>query len=344
MDRIYRNVAFQLRPNLPLRIPTCSHSTRSISILTIHRPRITNFKSGVTKTQIGREYSLTTSEENMRIAITGARGSVGQFVVKLCADAGHSTVQINRTDTDYDGTPRSEMATADVANDYDACLKAFKNCDAVIHLASIPDPVDKPDHTVHNNNVNSAFNCFRAAAELGIKRFCYASSVNAVGLAYANQPLQFDYFPVDEDAPQRPTDAYALAKHEAEIQARSFATWFPGMKIACLRIHEVAPLKDVQKEHQEDWENAAVKQLWGWVSPQATARACLLAVERSDNFEGCQVFNIVAPTTTQDTPSEELAKKYYPGAEIRGDMSKNQSFFAVEKAQRILGWTHDEKE
>jgi nucleoside-diphosphate-sugar epimerase len=100
----------------------------------------------------------------------------------------------------------------------------------------------------------------------------------------------------------------------------------------------------VQKEHQEDWENAAVKQLWGWVNPQATARACLLAVERSDNFEGCQVFNIVAPTTTQETPSEELAKKYYPGAEIRGDMSKNQSFFAVDKAQRILGWTHDEKE
>jgi hypothetical protein len=56
------------------------------------------------------------------------------------------------------------------------------------------------------------------------------------------------------------------------------------------------------------------------------------------------VFNIVAPTTTQETPSEELAKKYYPGAEIRGDMSKNQSFFAVDKAQRILGWTHDEKE
>jgi hypothetical protein len=67
-------------------------------------------------------------------------------------------------------------------------------------------------------------------------------------------------------------------------------------------------------------------------------------VERSDKFEGCQVFNIVAPTTTQDTPSEELARKYYPGAEIRGDMSKNQSFFAVDKAQRILGWTHDEKE
>lgn len=48
---------------------------------------------------------------------------------------------------------------------------------------------------VHNNNVNSAFIALRAAGELGIKRFCLASSVNAIGLAYANQPLNFDYFP-----------------------------------------------------------------------------------------------------------------------------------------------------
>lgn len=46
-----------------------------------------------------------------------------------------------------------------------------------------------------SNNVNGAFNAFRAAAELKIKRVCYASSVNAIGLAYANQPLKFDYFP-----------------------------------------------------------------------------------------------------------------------------------------------------
>lgn len=150
-------------------------------------------------------------------------------------------------------------------------------------------------HKVHENNVNSAFNGFRACGELGIKRIAYASSVNAIGLAYANQPLKFDYFPIDEEYEQHPTDSYALAKKEAEIQAKAFAEWFPGTKIACLRIHEVAPRKDVAKEHSEDWDNAAVKQLFGWVSVPATARACLQAVENSDNFEGCEIFNIHAP-------------------------------------------------
>lgn len=279
----------------------------------------------------------------MKIAITGARGTLGREVVKTCSEAGHTTVQVNRTEQEYDGTPNSEMRTADSAHSYDDTVGAFQGCDAVIHLAAIPDPKGKDDWRVHSNNVNSAFNGFRAAAEAGIKRFCYASSVNAIGLAYANQPLHFDYFPLDEEAPINPTDSYALAKQEAEVQAKAFTNWFVGMNIACMRIHEVAPLKHVQKEHQENWENAAVKQLWGWVNPGATARACLLAVE-SDMFKGFEVFNITAPTTTQDTPSEELAKKYFPNAEIRGDMSTNRAFWTTDKATKILGWTHDEKE
>lgn len=279
----------------------------------------------------------------MKIAITGARGTVGREVVKLCSKAGHETVQVNRTEQEYDGTPKSEMRTADAAGDYEATVKAFKGCDAVIHLAAIPNPVDIDDHKVHSNNVNSAFNGFRAAAELGIKRFCYASSVNAIGLAYANQPLKFDYFPIDEDYPQNPTDSYALAKQEAEVQAKAFVNWFPGMNISVLRIHEVAPLEDVQKEHKENWDEAGVKQLWSWVNPEATARACLRGVD-SDKLKGFEVFNILAPTTTQDTPSAELAKKYYPNAELRGDWSTNRAFWTTDKAKKILGWTHDEKE
>ncbi|KAB8070319.1 hypothetical protein BDV29DRAFT_160560 [Aspergillus leporis] len=280
----------------------------------------------------------------MKIAITGARGTVGRAVVKAAADAGHSTVQVDRTDTDYDGTPNSEMKTADTANDFEATLNAFRGCDAVIHLAAIPNPIGKGDDLVHNNNVNSAFNGFRAAAELGIKKFCYASSVNAIGLEYAERPLKFDYFPVDEEAPERPTDSYALAKDEAELQARAFARWYPGMNIACMRIHAVASRSEAQKGHADDWGNSAVKSLWGWVSAQATARACLLSVEKAEQLNGCEVFNIVAPTTTQDTPSQELAKKYYPDVEIRGELSGNQSFFATDKARKILGWVHEEKE
>lgn len=280
----------------------------------------------------------------MRIAITGARGGVGRVLVQECSKAGHHVVQINRTEQAPSNVPNTEMRTADVAQSYQQTVDAFRDCDAVIHLAAIPNPVDKEDHLVHNNNVNSAFNGFRAAAELGIERICYASSVNAIGLAFSNQPLHFDYFPLDEKAPQHPTDSYALAKKEAEIQAQAFAEWYPGMKIACLRIHQVAPRSQVREAHQTDWSNSAVKQLWGWVNPNAVARACLMSVENCDNWQGCEVFNITAPSTTQEIPSVELAQKHYPNTEIRGDMSGNQSFWTTDKAERILGWVHHETE
>ncbi|KAL4976007.1 hypothetical protein BDW66DRAFT_166748 [Aspergillus desertorum] len=225
----------------------------------------------------------------MRNAIAGARGSVGRIHVKFCSGAGHHTPQ----DT----------------------LTAFRDYDAVIHSASIPDPLGKDDDLVHNDNVNSAFNAFRAAAELAL-RHLYASSL-----------LQFDS-PIHEDAPERPTDPYAMAKQEAELQASVFARWFPGLRIACLCIHEVAPLNDMQTEHEKNWQDAAVNQLWEWVSPQATARACLLAVECSERINGCETFNI------------ELARRYFQSAEIRGEFSGNQSFWATDKAERMLGWAH----
>lgn len=93
--------------------------------------------------------------------------------------------------------------------------------------------------------------------------------------------MQFDYSPLTE-APLRPTDAYALAKHEAEYQAQRFVNWLPGTNLACPRIHEVLPLKDVRKEHKEKWEESAVRRLRGWVRPEAVARACLLAAENPD--------------------------------------------------------------
>lgn len=280
----------------------------------------------------------------MKIAITGAKGVVGSAVVKECADKGYQTVQIDISEFENNSAPNSECRVADTAGDYEGFLRALDGCDALIHLAAIPNPVNNSDAVVHSNNTNSAFNGFRAAGELDIKRICYASSVNAIGLAYATQPLHFEYFPIDEETTPAPTDAYALAKSESELQAKAFVNWYPGTKIACMRFHEVKRRKAVQEHHEQDWESGGVKQLWGWVSPEATARACLLALEKWDNYEGMEIFNVHAPTTAQDMSSEELAKKYYPKVPIKGDLSGNKGFWTTEKTQRILGWEHYEQE
>jgi len=277
----------------------------------------------------------------MRIAVAGARGSVGQEVVKLAISKGHFVYQINRTEEEGENTDKTEYRIANLSESYEDTVKAFKGADALIHLSSVPNPVDKDDYYVHNNNVNSAYNGFRAAQEVGIKRITFASSVNALGLLYGKKDPKLEYFPIDEEHPQNPSDSYALAKQEAEIQATSFCYANDDMQIASLRIHQVAPKKECRKDHDED-EKVGKRQLWAWVNPVATARACLLGVEK--DLEGHQVFNIVAPDTTQDIDTEDLARKYFPNVPFKTDPQGKSSFFSSKKAEEMLGWKHEETE
>ncbi|ETS81034.1 hypothetical protein PFICI_06036 [Pestalotiopsis fici W106-1] len=64
----------------------------------------------------------------------------------------------------------------------------------------------------------------------------------------------------------------------------------------------------------ENWKEAGVKQPWSWVSPVATAQACLLVVIEADKFVGCDIIDILAMDTAQ---SRDLATKYYSDAKFR---------------------------
>ena len=38
----------------------------------------------------------------------------------------------------------------------------------------------------------------------------------------------------------------------------------------------------------------------------------------------------------------ELAREFYPNVPVTGDLSGNNAFFSSRKAERLLGWKHDE--
>ena len=61
--------------------------------------------------------------------------------------------------------------------------------------------------------------------------------------------------------------------------------------------------------------------------------ACLLAVERADNFEGAWIFDVHASDTTQEMPSKELAKKYFPDAEARPGLQGVKAFRTTDRAR-----------
>lgn len=272
----------------------------------------------------------------MRIAVTGALGRVGKAVVDLLVSTGHSVVAIDRLEATT-SVPGSLTVQLDVT-DYSGLERAFDGCDALIHLAAINGPGRDPDEVVHNNNVVSSYNALRAAAGVGVRRVCLASSINAIGGRFSRWP-QYDYFPLDEEHPAYPEDSYSLSKWVGEQQADSIARRYDGMSIASLRLHGVVASRAETLHWVDTLDKIAEKQLWGYTGWEAAVRAFVLGVTAP--FAGHEVFYIVAPETMVDTPSLELKERHYPGVEVRGDLTGNLGFFDCRKAREMLGWSHE---
>lgn len=274
----------------------------------------------------------------MRIAITGARGGVGRTVTELALRQGHTVVALDRTPPPA-GAPAGVTHLQGDITRYEDVEAAVRGCDALIHLAAYPSPWGLPDHEVHHNNVTGSYNALSAAARLGVRRIAQASSVNAIGLAYSRWP-RFDYFPLDELHPNYCEEPYSLSKWICEQQADAFARRHESLVIASLRFHWVVPGKHELPGEADGPEEMGAKNLWGYVRADATARACLLSL--TADFTGHEVFFIVAPDTLVSTPSRELAARYFPYVPIRGDLSGTRAFYDCSKAERLLGWRHDQ--
>lgn len=272
----------------------------------------------------------------MRIAVTGALGRVGRSVVDLLASDGHSVVAIDRIGATAT-IPGSVTVQLNVT-DYPGLERTFDGCDAVIHLAAINGPGIDPDEVVHNNNVVTSYNALRAAAAVGVRRVCLASSINAIGGRFSRWP-RYEYFPLDEEHPAYPEDPYSLSKWIGEQQADSIARRYEGMTIASLRLHGVVAGRSETLPWIDTPDKVAEKQLWGYTGREAAARAFALGVTAP--FSGHEVFYIVAPETMVDTPSLELKERHYPEVEVRGDLGGNLGFFDCSKARELLGWSHE---
>lgn len=91
----------------------------------------------------------------MKLAVTGASGSVGKRVVKLALERGHSVIGTDTTKPSsqdpWTNTSKYVFKTSDLT-DFDNVLEVLAGCDAVINLAGHPNPLDYKVKT-HNKCV-----------------------------------------------------------------------------------------------------------------------------------------------------------------------------------------------
>jgi len=276
----------------------------------------------------------------MRIAVTGGSGELGKSLIPYLLEQGHTIVSIDRALPANDMLYLSDLdfMAADM-RDFGQFVASIRGCEALIHLAAIRGPFSHPDQVVYADNTLSSYNALHAAATLGIKRVCLASSINAIGGAFSRSP-RYDYFPVDEQHPTYAEEPYGLSKWVLEQQADAFARRYEWMSIASLRLHMLISTREEAVQDTAGMDVYAIRHLWAYTLFSEANRACLLSL--TADFTGHEVFYITAPNSAAAQPSLELARQYYPQAEIRGDLSNQISFFNCAKAGRLLGWQHQE--
>jgi nucleoside-diphosphate-sugar epimerase len=273
----------------------------------------------------------------MLIAVTGGTGRVGRAVIAAALAAGDRVVSLDRAEPDLANLPEGVEYRQVDTTDHGDLVAGIRGADALIHLAAYPSPRGHPDHVVHNNNVVSSYNALSAAVELGIRRICQASSINATGAAYSRWP-RYDYLPLDERHPTYAEDPYSLSKWMCEEQGDCFARLHRELSIASMRFHGVVESREVAIERLGAGP-ALAKHLWGYTRAGAAALACVASL--TAGFSGHEAFYLVAPRTMMPgQPTTELVARHYPDVPLRRSLRGEEGLYDCSKAERMLGWRH----
>lgn len=143
----------------------------------------------------------------MNVLVTGATGFVGRALLGELSAHGHRTIPVVRRITGL----AHEVIIPDM-HSQTGWRAALTGCDAVVHLAArvhvMRDTAHDPLALYRATNTDPTLNLARQAAQAGVKRFVFVSSVKVNGEGH-DEPYR------ETDVPA-PEDAYAVSKWEAE--------------------------------------------------------------------------------------------------------------------------------
>jgi nucleoside-diphosphate-sugar epimerase len=150
----------------------------------------------------------------LTVAVTGPTGTFGAGLMPLLQADDRIARVIGLARRPFDPAERgwTKMAyrQGDV-RDPDTLLAAFGDADVVVHLAFLITG-NASRQTARAINVDGTLNVFRAAADVGARRFVHASSVAAYGWHADNPDL------IDESWPVRPAARLFYGQEKAELE------------------------------------------------------------------------------------------------------------------------------
>jgi len=288
----------------------------------------------------------------MKILVTGGAGFIGSHIADAYIKAGHEVVIIDNLSTGREKNVNEkatlikmdirDKAVADVFKDHQFDIVNHQAAQMDVRL-SVKDPVYDAE-----NNVIGFLNIVQNAAENKVNKVLYASSG---GVVYGEQ----DYFPADEEHPQRPLCPYGVTKLIGEKYLFYYAM-STGLKYTAFRYANVYGPR--QNPHGEagviaiflqklfNKEQAVINgdggQTRDYVYIADVVKANVAALDKGDN----DVFNIGTGVETDvneiyqelnRATGANMPEQHGPG--MPGE--QRRSVLNIEKAGKVLGWQPD---
>lgn len=167
-----------------------------------------------------------------QVLITGANGFVGNRLCRVLPERGYIIrAAVRQLDTSKKCNILDRIAIGDISQGTN-WKKALQNMDCIVHLAArvhvMKDSTIDPLAEYRKINVEATLNLARQAAEVGVDRFIFISTIKVNG----EQTLPGKPF-TEKDRPA-PVDPYSVSKYEAETELLKLAAE-TGMEVVIIR-------------------------------------------------------------------------------------------------------------
>jgi len=264
-----------------------------------------------------------------RILVTGVSGQLGTVVSQTLREAGRA---FRATDRVRPATPMADFHRADLLS-ISACRRLVQKVDTLVHLGNIPSE-NFPPRQCLDENVNMNRQLFQMAAEAGVRRIIFASSLQIIALP----PGQLPSLPIDETTPASPQNFYSLSKQCSEQALALFCRDY-GITGVALRFPTL--VYDPNDEGLAPWLKPRPSQGFGYLTYQDAAELILTLLDA--DLPGYRHYVPASFHNALHLPAEEVLPQFYPEQPLRKKLISQSGLFDLSTLTRETGWRPQDK-
>jgi nucleoside-diphosphate-sugar epimerase len=274
----------------------------------------------------------------MKVLLTGAAGLIGKEILNTLVAEGHEVVA---TDRFQFSAPASVKTSVGDLMSIEFAESLDFDCDAVIHMGSIPSPLGGSDEVVIHNNVMGTYHLFAAAVEKKVPLVIYASSLSIYGTAWSGPWTSPEYVPFDEKLPLNHYESYALSKEVNERSADMWAnrgeTAFVGLRFPyCNSEAAIADFAEKMKQGDKETVLTGAKILWCYLDLRDAAHGVLTILKKG--AKGSATYNFLAPDTNAPKPTMEMLAEFHPTTKVNTPLPGYATIVDCSAWEKVYGY------